>query len=260
MPSNRAPMFPGAVIKRNSPHSAAVSAIQYRLNALGMDTLPTNGLFDGATEAAVRRFQALFNDRNGLPLQVDGQVGELTWGALFGATALPAMGQGGALAQAALDVAIAEIGTMEEPPGSNRGRRVNEYLAATGLGGGHPWCAAFVFFCAREGAERAGLSNPLPRTAGVLDMWRRSGTTGLPRVTSAQAVAQPSLVTTGMIFIMDFGGGKGHTGFVRSREGGRLVTVEGNSNNDGSREGTGVFELRRRSLSSGGMVGFIGLP
>lgn len=260
MSTDRVPMFPGAVIRRNSPHSAAVSAIQQRLNALGMDNLPANGLFDRVTEVAVKRFQALFNDRNGLPLHVDGAVGELTWGALFGGASLPAMGQGGALAQAALDVAVAEIGVMEDPPGSNRGRRVEEYLASVGLGGGHPWCAAFVFFAARAAAERTGLSNPLPRTAGVLDMWRRSGVAGLPRLTAGQAAAQPGLVTTGMVFIMDFGAGKGHTGFVRSREGGRLVTVEGNSNNGGSREGTGVFELRRRSLNGAGMLGFIGLP
>jgi hypothetical protein len=261
MPSKpSAQPFPGGVIKRNSPHSAAVSAIQQRLNVLGIANLPVNGLFDAATESAVKRFQALFNDLNGMPLRVDGEVGELSWGALFGAAALPPIGAGGRLAKAALDIAVADIGVLEEPLGSNAGPRVNEYLASVGLGGGFFWCAAFVFFCAREGAKKIGVPNPLPRTAGVLDMWRKAGTAGLPRVTAAQASAQPALVTAGMIFIMDFGGGAGHTGYVRARDGGRLVTVEGNSNNDGSRNGTGVFELRRRGLSGGGMTGFIGLP
>jgi hypothetical protein len=55
----------------------------------------------------------------------------------------------------------------------------------------------------------------------------------------------------GDIFIMDFGGGKGHTGFVTQVIGDRIQTVEGNSNDEGSREG---FEVCRkpggRSISS----------
>jgi surface antigen len=44
----------------------------------------------------------------------------------------------------------------------------------------------------------------------------------------------------GDIFIMDFGGGKGHTGFVAEIKGDRIMTIEGNSNGQGSREGVEV--------------------
>ena len=37
--------------------------------------------------------------------------------------------------------------------------------------------------------------------------------------------------------IMDFGGGKGHAGFVSAVTGNRIQTIEGNSNDEGSREG-----------------------
>jgi hypothetical protein len=40
---------------------------------------------------------------------------------------------------------------------------------------------------------------------------------------------------------------------------GRLVTVEGNSNDGRSREGTGVFRLDRRTIGTIN-AGFIGLP
>ncbi|WP_372622564.1 peptidoglycan-binding protein [Falsiroseomonas sp.] len=258
-PASLARAFPGGVIRRNSPHTEAVAAIQARLNALGIAQLAVTGLFDTATEAAVKHFQAIGFDLRGNPLSVDGQVGELSWGALFGAASLPAISPGGALAEAALAVARTQIGVTETPPGSNRGPEVERYLASVGLGGGFAWCAAFVHWCGEEGAKQAGLANRVPRTAGVLEMWRRAQRDGLPCVTAEAAREQPGLVTAGMVFIMRFSATTGHTGFVEARDSGRLVTIEGNSNDSGSREGTGVFRLTRRTLGMPQLLGFIGL-
>ena len=255
-----APAFPGGVIRRNSPRTDAVAAIQARLAQLGMADLAPTGLFDAATEAAVMRFQALNYDLNGNPLSADGEVGELSWGALFGAATLPKIAAGGALAEAALAVARKEIGVSEEPPGSNSGKKVEAYLKSVGLNGGYAWCAAFVYWCAAEAAKQTGLPNRLPRTAGVLNMWNRARADGLPCVSAEQAREQPALVTAGMVFIMKFSATTGHTGFVEAREAGRLVTIEGNSNDGGSREGTGVFRLTRRTLGMPQLLGFIGLP
>lgn len=58
-------------------------------------------------------------------------------------------------AATALSFAIGELGVREEPPGSNTGPRVREYLKPTGLDR-VPWCAAFACWC----AEQAG--SPLP--------------------------------------------------------------------------------------------------
>ena len=57
-------------------------------------------------------------------------------------------------------------------------------------------------------------------------------------------------VRPGQIFVMDFGGGAGHTGMVRGIRDGKLVTIEGNTNDGGSREGIGVFERTGRTIGS----------
>ena len=64
------------------------------------------------------------------------------------------------------------------------------------------------------------------------------------------AVHDPSKVKPGMIFIISTGDGTGHTGLVESVSGGKLVTIEGNTNDDGSREGIGVFRRTGRSIDS----------
>ena len=53
-----------------------------------------------------------------------------------------------------------------------------------------------------------------------------------------------------MIFHIDTGGRTGHAGFVVDVVGGKLVTIEGNTNDDGSREGIGVFNRTSRRISS----------
>lgn len=259
LPQSLAPAFPGTTLHRNSTETEAVRAVQAALNARGCGPVDVDGVYGPQTEAAVRHFQSRFFDAKGLPLAVDGQVGPVTWAALFGTASLPAMKPGTTLAAAALKFAETQVGVMEDPPASNRGREVEQYLASVGIGPGNAWCAAFVYFCTDQAAKTAGLANPLPKTGGVLDMWRRSLKAGLPCLTAAQAQAQPSLVTSGMIFIMDFGEGKGHTGFVKALSDGRLATVEGNSNDGGSRDGLGVFALTRRTLGTVN-TGFIGLP
>ena len=113
-----------------------------------------------------------------------------------------------------------------------------------------PWCAAFVYWCFKQAAEKDAVPNPVIKTAGVLDHWNKAGTRGVRRVLGATAKNSPGLVQPGFVFIMDFGGGAGHTGIVESVEGGRLVTIEGNTNDGGSREGVGVFRRSERKISS----------
>lgn len=259
LPKGLALAFPGRTLSRNSTDTEAVRAVQAALNTHGCGPVEVDGLYGSETEASVRHFQSRFFDAQGLPLTVDGQVGPVTWAALFGTASLPAMKPGSSLAMAALRFAGTQIGVMEDPPGSNRGPEVDRYLASVGVAPGNAWCAAFVHFCVDQAAKAAGLANPLPRTGGVLDLWRRSRKAGLPCIAAKEARAQPSLLSSGMIFIMDFGEGKGHTGFVQGLADGRLATIEGNSNDGGSRDGLGVFALTRRTLGTVN-TGFIGLP
>lgn len=259
------PKYPGHELKAGEPNVPLVRAIQKRLNALGCRPLVVDGDWGPATTAAVRLFQGRFTALNGTPLKVDGVVGPITWGALFPeAPAAPQKPVKG-LAAKALVVAGGEIGVMEEPPGSNRGPRVAEYLAAVDLDaskGHYAWCAAFVCWVFREAARALGVENPLPMTAGALALWNRSaGRPELVRVTAAEARAEVSLVKPGQVFVLSTGGGLGHVGIVESVSAGVLATIEGNTNDGGSREGIGVF---RRAGANGRKVvsinkGFVGL-
>jgi hypothetical protein len=57
-------------------------------------------------------------------------------------------------------------------------------------------------------------------------------------------------VAPGQIFVLDYGRGVGHMGLIAAIRGGKLVTIEGNTNDGGSREGIGVFERTGRTIGS----------
>jgi peptidoglycan hydrolase-like protein with peptidoglycan-binding domain len=244
--------FPGRAIKAGAGDPEVVLAIQRRLNAAGCGPVGESGRFGEPTTIAVRRFQMRFTDADGLPLKVDGVVGPITWAALFG-TSNPLIEADEPLLKAALERATGEIGVLEAPPGSNRGPRVDTYLKAVGLDpgtGSFAWCAAFVYFCFNEASQRGGRRNPLVKTAGVLEHWNKAEQRGARRIKAADAMARPELIKPGQIFVMDFGKGAGHTGVVRGLRDGKLITIEGNTNDGGSREGIGVFERTGRTLGS----------
>jgi hypothetical protein len=67
-------------------------------------------------------------------------------------------------------------------------------------------------------------------------------------VLSEQASANPSLVKPGQIFALSTGGGHGHMGLIEQVKAGKLLTIEGNTNDGGSREGVGVFRRESRRI------------
>ncbi|MCH4829788.1 MULTISPECIES: CHAP domain-containing protein [Flavobacterium] len=149
------------------------------------------------------------------------------------------------LAQLSLEVATRQIGVQEIPKGSNAGPEVEIYLKSVGLGKGYSWCMAFVYYCVLESSKKTGNPNPLKKTAGVLDQW------------NSKPELRIKTPIPGCIFIMDFGGGQGHTGFVEKvLANGKIQTIEGNTNADGSREG---FAVCRRIRSINQIKGFIKL-
>ena len=256
--------FPGRVIKRSESDADIVKALQHRLNEVGCGPIDEDGGFGDQTESAVRLFQARFTDTDNQPLKIDGEVGPLTWGRLFGAATAPqVLDPPSDLAQAVLDVARSQIGVLEQPLGSNRGPQVDQYVRATGLepSGHFPWCVCFAFFCFKQAAENLGRANPMIKTAGVLDLWNQAGHLDVPRVTMDQAMNNPTLVQPGQIFVIDTPppGGAGHAGLVEKVISGKLVTIEGNTNDNGSREGIGVFRREQRKISSinKGFVDFV---
>ncbi|MFA9221023.1 MAG: CHAP domain-containing protein [Sediminibacterium sp.] len=140
-----------------------------------------------------------------------------------------------------LQIALLEIGKQEIPRGSNWGEHVQKYLASVGIHFPASWCMAFVYWCVRE----SDVQNTLLRTGGVLKQWNF-----IPAERKSQTPH------CGDVFILDFGKGLGHTGFVESVEGEIIHTIEGNTNDTGSREG---YEVCRRTRKIAACKGFIRL-
>lgn len=133
------------------------------------------------------------------------------------------------IGEKALKIAIGQLGQKENPLGSNWGVPVKNYLASVGIGFPASWCMAFVYWC----FDQVIKPNPLVKTGGVLAAWNAAKSN---RVTDPQP---------GDIFIMDFGKGLGHTGIVEKVDATFIYTVEGNSNDSGSREGIEVTRKQR---------------
>jgi len=236
--------YPDRIIKQGEKDTVIVNAIQLKLEEYGCGTFQGSGIFGPKTKAAVRLFQSTHSDQLGNPLEIDGKVGAITWAVLFGIKEVPVEPEASTeLLKEVIKAAISQVGIMEEPPGSNRGKRVEEYLSSVGLGPGLFWCAAFIYWCFDKAAKKKGVRNPLVKTGGCLYHWDHTKGKKIP---ARQAVNNPSLLKPGQIFIINNGGGHGHTGLVEKIEGGFIHTIEGNSNPSGSSNGIGVFRLRRK--------------
>lgn len=249
-----APQYPGHNLTVGDKDRASIRLIQERLNQVGCGPVDVGGVFNKETKAAVQLFQARSVDSQGQSLRIDGVVGPLTWATLFGAASFPGMiGEAvSPLVKSSLVVAATQVGVMEQPPGSNRGPQVDEYLKSVGLhpeSDSYPWCAAFVYWTFQKAAAQLGRENPCIRTAGVLDHWNRAGRAGITRILPAHVADDFSLLKPGLIFVISMERGKGHMGIVEDFRNDRLVTIEGNTNLPGDRDGGGVFRRHARKLS-----------
>jgi hypothetical protein len=243
--------YPGRVIKKGDKDKKVVKAVQNRLNEAGCGSIDVDGDFGSNTFNAVKLFQARSTDSNGNPLVVDGKIGPISWETLFGEVSVPVINETeNNLLKVVIKKAKSQVGVLEDPVGSNGGPEVDEYLASVGLDSGYFWCMAFVYWCFNKASKELNLTNPAVKTAGVIDHWNR---TKGKRISSDDAVNNPSRVKPGQIFIMSYGGGTGHTGIVESVSGGFINTIEGNTNEAGSRNGIGVFKRQRKinSISKG---------
>ncbi len=129
----------------------------------------------------------------------------------------------------------------EEPRDSNAGQAVEVFLKSCGLGKGHPWCMAVLSYV---GKQCFGAAWPLPMTAGCVaaaDAAQKKGIRVLPMAAQPGDIVlqwRPSLGRFAHAFVI--AGPKGQGGWP---------TIEGNTNDGGSRDGYGMF-LRRRELTA----------
>ena len=248
--------YPGRVIRAGETDASVVKALKQQLDStLAIGELPDlrldpdNPDFGPQTERTVRLFQARNVDAAGRPLVQDGEIGMLTWTALFGPDAVPKhTTPNDPFLARVLAVAAGEESrkVREIPKNSNAGPDVEKYLKRVGLGPGHAWCCAFTYWSFDEAAAQLRCANPMVKTAGCLDHWNRAAQRGAQRILAADASNTPDTVRPGMLFIMDHGGGLGHTGIVEEVAGGLLTTIEGNTDASRTREGGGVYRLSRK--------------
>ena len=127
----------------------------------------------------------------------------------------------------------AEIGVREKT-GNNDGERIEMYLKSTGLGKGYAWCAAFVTWT----FQQAGIKTV--RSAYSPDWFKKN-------VVYIRGETKQYIAKKGDVFGLYFPEKKriAHVGFIHSQEGDYYITVEGNTNQAGSREGDGVYKKRR---------------
>lgn len=120
-----------------------------------------------------------------------------------------------------------QVGVMEIPAGSNYGGRVTEYLNSAGINFPSPWCAAFVHWgCLQIGLPGYGAWTP--------SWYKPQLEISVPRRDAWGLVYYQRLQRFGHIFVV-----------TKVFDNGMIETIEGNTNTDGSREGTGVFRRFR---------------
>lgn len=139
----------------------------------------------------------------------------------------------------ALGVAVTQIGEQEIPKGSNWGHPVQDYLLSVGINFPASWCMAFMYWCFDHASAAMGIENPLFKTGGVLAQLNN------------RRIFVKQTPVPGSIFILDFGNGLGHCGIVESVDvvAGTVNTIEGNTNDTGSREGFEVCRRERKIIS-----------
>lgn len=143
------------------------------------------------------------------------------------------------LSDLALEKARANIGAAEV--GENWGDYVKKYLASVGLYKPAPWCSAFVTFRVKEAAKALGIHPKYIDIKGaglvqnVVNWAKKNGAIREePKSGYLFAVWHKELNRYA------------HIGFVDKISKGSYTTVEGNSNEDGSREGKKVASNRKK--------------
>lgn len=160
-------------------------------------------------------------------------------------------------------VAARYLGTREES--RNRGPHLEEFWKATsypdGAANREPWCSAFVSFCVQQAdKESSELRLRVPPTFPAVAQWlpwAKRPETGCVIFTPNDVRLEKYLPEPGDIVV--YLPRLSHVGIVEAYFAGAgvVATIEGNTNEAGSREGDGVYR-KNRELSFCGT--FIRVP
>lgn len=198
-----------------------------------------DGDFGIVTELSVQEFQ----QSNGLPQS--GKVDEQTWSALIApmlSVLQPFVPPPGGIRTAMLDFAKQHLKAHpREVGGQNKGPWVRLYMSGN-EGRDWPWCAGFVTFVMNQASELTELPKPIRGSVSCDSLAEQAKNAGL-FAPESQLGNQPP--PPGAIFLVrrtstDWT----HTGLVSAAEPSRFFTIEGNTNDEGHREGYEVCSRR----------------
>jgi hypothetical protein len=199
-----------------------------------------DGAFGPATEAAVRAFQR----RRSLP--ATGIVDRATFDALVAPMrrAVAAAEVTSTLGRTVVAVARRHLAEKpREAGGANRGPWVRLYMDGN-EGKDWPWCAGFATWVIRQAAEAHAVPSPVART------WSCDELAGRAKARDCLCRGTPTAraqVTPGSLFLSRQSSSDWtHVGIVLRALPDHFETIEGNTNDDGSREG---HEVVRRTRS-----------
>lgn len=131
---------------------------------------------------------------------------------------------------------ISQIGVREKT-GKNDGVMVEKYLNSAGLSKGNPWCAAFVYYTFKQNGANLKVSGK----GWVPSYFPENKTIYVRGKYSKMNPKYGDLI--GIWF--ENKGRLAHIGFYDSEDDTYYYTVEGNTNEAGSREGDGVYRKKR---------------
>ena len=220
-------------------YNAAKSGVLWRADAL---PAPLSALDPASTSFA----DAVAVMQAARGLAADGKLGPATLAAIMPST----MGKLLAVAHAEANAHVRETG------GANRGARVEMYQRAAALGPGDPWCAAFVAWCMMEatGATKA----PAWCSGSAITTWHKGSRAAGPAHRRTPVDPNFALrVVPGWIWVRAKDAESaaaarngtwciGHCGIVIAVDAAGFHTVEGNTNEAGSRDGDGVYRKFHR--------------
>jgi hypothetical protein len=147
-------------------------------------------------------------------------------------------------AEAIARAASSKVG-VRESGGNNKGKELAPFFAAddyqpNATDDGYPWCAAFVCWCVQVAlaGRMVSFKRPTTPSAWGFEAWCKS-------VDRSVMLHKPHKgdIRRGDIVVFTFS----HIGIaVGDASNGRVATVEGNTDEAGSREGGGVFRKSRK--------------
>ncbi len=196
--------------------------------------------FGPATEACVNNFQT----KAGIAPSgiVDAPTQTALLAPIVAATAAIAAGN---KTLGALVVAYARQHLKQQPieiGGENAGPWVRLYMKGN-EGREWPWCAGFVTFALRQAAESLGVPMPHPQAFGcdfLAGVAQGNGTFLRPKTPADLASIKPGY----LFLVRKTTNNWAHIGIVEAVQGETMLTIEGNTNDNGSAEG---FEVCRRT-------------